>query len=289
MERELWTLLYTMAVQLDAKRGAWKFNAADILAAYFWAVVHDRPMTWALCNAHWPEDLWPPNMPSQSTLSRRMRKESTQRLMLEIEETWLGLIMVSGCLLRRIDAKPLAVSGVTKDKDAGYGRGAGGMQKGYKLYAVWAGGPLPLAWGLAPMNVSEKTMARQLIPSLPGGGYLLADREYDSNALYEFAAKAGHQLLAPKRQKHKGIGHRWQSPHRLRSIELMKQPFGKSIHRFRNQIERDFGGLTNFGGGLTCLPPWVRRFPRVRNWVHAKLLVSAARWFRKHAEKPAFA
>ena len=62
----------------------------------------------------------------------------------------------------------------------------------------------------------------------------------------------------------------------------MRQPFGKSIHRFRNQIEREFGNLTNFGGGLICLPAWVRRFSRVPNWVHAKLLVNAARWFRRH-------
>lgn len=284
MERELWELLYAIAVRLDAKRGAWKFNASDVLGVYFWAVVHDRPMTWALSKAHWPEDLWLQSMPSQSTLSRRMRKDSTQRLMLEIEQTWLALIMAGGCLLRMIDGKPLAVSGVTKDKDAGYGRGAGSMQKGYKLHAVWARGPLPLAWALAPMNVSEKTMARQLIPSLPGSGYLLGDTEYDATTLYDLAAEAGHQLLVPKRQKHKGIGHRPQSPHRLRSIELMKRPFGKAIHRFRNQIEREFGALTNFGGGLICLPAWVRRFPRVRNWVHAKLLVNAARWFRKNPE-----
>jgi hypothetical protein len=35
------------------------------------------------------------------------------------------------------------------------------------------------------------------------------------------------------------------------------------------------------------LPPWVRRFPRVRNWVNAKLLINAARWFRNHPEVPA--
>ena len=218
-----------------------------------------------------------------------MRKDRTQQLMLEIEQTWLALTAASWWLLRMIDGKPLVVSGVTKDKDAGYGRGAGGMQKGYKLHAVWSSGPLPLAWGLAPMNVSEKRMARQLIPALPGGGYLLGDAEYDSNALYDLAHQAGHQLLAPKRQKHRGVGHRLQSPHRLRSIELMKQSFGKRLHVFRRQIEREFGTLTSFGGGLLCLPAWVRRFPRVRNWVHAKLLINAARWFRNHPVVPAFA
>jgi hypothetical protein len=91
-------------------------------------------------------------------------------------------------------------------------------------------------------------------PSLPGSGYLLGDAEYDSNALYDLAHQADHQLLAPKRQKHRGVGHRPQSPHRLRSIELMKRPFGKRLHGFRRQIEREFGTLTNFGGGLAGLP-----------------------------------
>ncbi len=282
MERELWKLLYWMAVKLDNPWGGWKYSTAEIVGVYLWSVVNDRPMDWSVDQANWPPDLGPQRLPQQSTLSRRMRRSDAEQLMSEIEQTFLGLVGVAQALIRMIDGKPLAVSGVTKDQDAGYGRGAGGMQKGYKLYAVWATGPLPLAWGLAPMNRSEKTMARQLIPTLPGEGYLLADAEYDSNALYDLAHDAGHPLLAPKRRKNQGLGHRRQSPNRLRSIELMKHSFGQSLYRFRRQIERDFGNLVSFGGGLTCLPAWVRRFTRVRNWVQAKLLVNAARWFKHH-------
>lgn len=289
MERELWTVLYCIALKLGKVCGGWKYSASDILAVYFWAVVNDRPMRWASRKANWPSELCPRLLPPQSTVSRRMRRADTQQLMTQIEQTWLAIAGVSHCLIRLIDAKPLAVSGVTKDVDAGYGRGAGGMQKGYKLFAVWGTGPLPLAWGLAAMNKSEKTMARALIPSLPGGGYILGDPEYDCNALYDLAHQADHQLLCPKRQKHRGLGHRPQSPYRLRSIELMKTPFGKTLYRFRRQIERDFGNLTSFGGGLTCLPPWARRSTRVRNWVNAKLLVNAARWFRNHPEVHALA
>jgi hypothetical protein len=289
MERELWSLLYRMAVKLGNPWGRWKYSTAEIVGVYFWSVVNDRPMHWSVHKTNWPPDLCPARLPPQSTLSRRMRRSDAEQLMSEIEQTFLALAAVAHALIRMIDGKPLAVSGVTKDKDAGYGRGAGGMQKGYKLYAVWATGPLPLAWGLASMNRSEKTMARQLIPTLPGEGYLLADPEYDCNALYDLAHDAGHQLLAPKRQKNHGLGHRRQSPNRLRSIELMKHSFGKSLYRFRRQIERDFGNLVSFGGGLICLPAWVRRFTRVRNWVQAKLLVNAARWLRNHPEMLALA
>jgi hypothetical protein len=218
-----------------------------------------------------------------------MRRADTEQLMTATEEIWLALAGVSNFLIQVIDAKPLSVSGVSKDKDAGYGRGAGGMQKGYKLYAVWAGGPLPLAWALAPMNRSEKTIARELISSLPGGGYLLGDTEYDSNPLYELAHAANYQLVAQKRQKHRPAGHRRQSPYRLRSIELLKHRFGKKLYQYRRQIERDFGNFVSFACGLACLPPWVRRLPRVRNWVQAKLLVNAARWFHNRATPTAFA
>jgi Transposase DDE domain len=289
MERELWKLLYEMATRLDKHWGRWKYSTADIVVVYFWCVVHDRPMSWGVLKSSWPEDLCPSHLPPQSTFSRRMRRADAQQLMTEIEQTWLTLVGAGHMLICMIDGKPLTVSGVSKDRDAGYGRGAGGMQKGYKLHAVWATGPLPLAWGLAAMNRSEKTMARSLLPSLPGSGYVLGDAEYDSNALYDLAHQADHQLLAPKRQKQHGVGHRRQSPYRLRSIELMKRPFGKTLHRFRRQIERDFGNLVSFGGGLSCLPPWVRRFTRVRNWVHAKILVNAARWFYNHPEVPALA
>jgi hypothetical protein len=289
MERELWKLLYAVAMRLGKSWGSWRYSTAEIVVVYFWSVVNDRPMCWSVNKANWPEELCPPRLPPQSTLSRRMRHSDAEQLMTEIEQTWLAMVGLQQCLIRMIDGKPLAVSGVTKDRDAGYGRGAGGMQKGYKLHAVWATGPLPLAWGLGPMNLSEKKMAKELIPALPGEGYLLGDAEFDSNALYDLAHDAGHQLLAPKRQKQHGLGHRPQSPYRLRSIDLMKQEFGKKLYRFRRQIERDFGNLVSFGGGLTCLPAWVRRFPRVRNWVQAKLLVNAARWFRNHPAALAFA
>jgi hypothetical protein len=289
MERELWKSLYGMVVELGKPWGDWKFTAADIVLVYLWAVLHDRPMNWAVDKDNWPYDLRPVCLPSQSTLSRRMRKSETQQLMTEMENTFLAAVNVSTLLIKTIDGKPLTVSGVTKDIDAGYGRGAGGMQKGYKLFAIWSSGPLPLAWALGPMNKSEKTMARELIPTLPGGGYLLGDPEYDSNPLHELAEQQGHQLLTPKRQKHRGVGHRKQNPSRLRSIELMKKSFGKSVYRFRRQIERNFGNLTSFGGGLMCLPAWVRRFTRVRNWVQAKLLINAARWFKKHPQQLALA
>jgi hypothetical protein len=191
-----------------------------------------------------------------------------------------------------IDAKALPVSEVSRDPDMGKGRGVSGFQQGYKFYAIWNGGPIPWAWGLAPMNASEKTMARHLIPTLPGGGYLLGDPEYDANPLYDLAAEAGFQLVAKKRRDRGrgGLGHRRQSPGRLRSIDLLKTKFGRALYDQRNAIECRFGTLTSTGGGLAPLPAWVRRFHRVRHWLQAKILAAGARWLiLNEPQKLAFA
>jgi hypothetical protein len=282
MERELWLSLYLLAKQTRVWGPGWRFSTVDILMVYLWAAVHDRPMCWATEPRNWPDDLRPPRLPSQSQLSRRMRGPDVLEIMSEVEDQLRALVGVNLRSIHIIDAKPLEVSNVSKDRDAGYGRSAGGKHKGYKLYAIWSAGAIPSAWGLAPMNVSEKVMAAALIPTLPGEGYLLGDGEYDSNQLYDEAHEAGLQLIAPNRKGAKGLGHRRQSPYRLRSIELLASEFGQNLFRLRRCIECDFGALVCFGGGLTCLPPWVRHFTRVRNWLHAKLLINAVRWLSSH-------
>ena len=280
MDRELWLALYQLLSHSQVRGKGWLYKTAQIVMVYFWAVVHDRPMSWAVDKRNWPEDLCPRRLPSQSHFSRRLRGQDVVDLMTEIEQTLVAMVGAEERWIRIIDGKPCEVSNVSKDPDAGYGRSAGGMHKGYKLHVVHSGGPAPLAWGLAPMNTSEKVMAAALIPTLPGEGYLLADTEFDTNPLHDLAHESGHQIVAPKRGRSTGLGHRRHSPYRLRSIELLNSRFGKTLYRQRKQIEREFGNLVSFGGGLTCLPAWVRRYHRVRNWVHAKILINAARWFR---------
>jgi hypothetical protein len=163
-------------------------------------------------------------------------------------------------------------------------RCCGGTQKGYKLHAVWGWGPLPIAWALVPLNVSERRVALELVKRLPGSGYLLGDRQYDCEALYEAAAAAGYQLVAPRQRTGKALGHRRQSPHRLRSIALLTAPFGQALYRRRLRIEHCFAKLTTFVGGLGPLPFWVRRLHRVRLWVQSKLLLNAVHYLKFHPE-----
>jgi hypothetical protein len=284
MERELWESLCRLAGMLYNRQGRSYYGDDVIVAVYWWAVVHDRPVSWACQAAHWPPDLASQTWPSQPTVSRRLRTSSVELLVHSVEQTLVTLCSAAGCWVRVIDGKPLSVGGPSKDADARWGRACGGLQKGYKLHAVWGWGPLPIAWALAPLNVSERKAALALVNDLPGEGYLLGDRQYDSAALYEAAAAAGYQLVAPRQRSGQALGHRRQSPHRLRSLALLATPFGQALFRCRIRIEHCFAKLTSFVGGLGPLPFWVRRFNRVRQWVQAKLLLNAVHYLKLHPE-----
>jgi Transposase DDE domain len=274
MERELWDALCHLAAKLCNRMAGSRYGDDVICAVYWWALVHDRPVNWACQPEHRPPELREP-LPSQSTMSRRLRSRTIDGLLVEIERTLLMLWIVVGPRILAIDGKPLTVGGCSKDADATWGRAAGGLAKGYKLHAIWDDGPLPVAWALAGLHVSERRMAAKLMSDLPSQGYLLGDKQYDANYLYEAAANNGYQLLAPQQRPGKALGHRRHSPHRIRGLELLKTDFGKDLYRRRCHIEHRFAHLTTFVGGLGPLPFWVRRFHRVRLWVQSKLLINA--------------
>ena len=294
MERELWIALYRMLRAAAARRAPRpkrvRVGDAVIVAVYVWAALHDRPVSWATRPCNWPRELLDFALPSQSTMSRRLRTTSMRDLMAALHAPLGGGSSSSSSssssagntLVKTIDAKPLPVGAYSVAKDARWGRGTRGHVRGYKLHALYGDGPLPIAWEVVPMNASEQRVARRLLRHLRGAvGYVLADRVYDVNDLYARAADVGHQLLAPRKRPDAGLGHRAHHPNRLRAIEMLEGPcptFGRQLYALRATIERRFGRLTNFGGGLAPLPNWVRTLPRVRLWVHAKLLIDAVRW-----------
>lgn len=282
MERELWNQLYRLAKQLDKGIWTWGYPASVIVGVYLWAVIHDRPTCWACQRKNWGQKCPLEKLPSQPCLSRRLRSRSVEKLLLAMEQT-LGEDPRS-CWTKYIDGKPLPIGGYSKDPDAKWGRATSGKAKGYKLYAIVGHHSLPLVWHIDAMSVNENKVSRQLIPQLRGGGgYLVGDSQYDSNSLHDLAWKYGHQLVAPRRQPNTNLGHRRQSPGRLRCIELLKQPFGRGLLKQRKHIERVFGWLTSFGGGLSPLPSWVRRTWRVKTWIRAKMMIDAIKLQNRNA------
>jgi Transposase DDE domain len=281
MERELWRKVYQLVGSLSRSRRRTRVRIADrvIVLVHLWAALHDRGMNWACDVRNWGR-FKPRRLPSESTMSRRLRSGSVQALLNAIETQLRSGPQegfAPGGLVKIVDGKPLPVGGHSHAPDAKNGRGAGGMAKGYKWYVIWGDGPLPCVSAVRPMNESEPVVAAELVKSLPGAGYLLGDAAYDTNPLHDAVAAAGHQLVAPRKRPRAGLGHRRHSPHRLRSIEMLEGDFGRSLHRMRDRIERRFARLTNFAGGLGPLPNWVRRLPRVERWVQAKLILHGLR------------
>jgi hypothetical protein len=172
------------------------------------------------------------------------------------------------------------VSGASGDRQAGFGRAQRGNARGYKLHLIQGIDGLVAAWRIAPMNKDERVMARRMVRTADIQGYLLADANYDSNPLHEVCARRGDlQLVAPLRGGRKCESRRPKmSLGRRRAAELFDNPnpqFARDLMLLRNTIERSLANLTNWGGGLTHLPPWVRTHRRVHRWVQAKLILNA--------------
>ena len=290
MERQLWPTLYhlVMTVGTSIRQVNVTYQPHILVLVHLWAALHDRPASWACDPRNWAHTtLRPAQLPAPATLSRRLRSLAVGVLMRALARPLREVLPAR--LVQALDGKPLPVGGASHDPDARNGHGAGKIAKGYKLHAVWGGRPLPEAFAVEPLNVCETKAAERLLPELNGGGdrgYLLADGEYDANPVFDAAGAAGYQLVAPREDPEAGLGHRRQSPFRLRCIELLRGQFGQEVYALRGAIERSFGNATSFAGGLSPLPPWVRRAHRVWRWVCAKLLINAVRIVKNQGLTP---
>lgn len=257
----------------DRGGGSAPFFDYEIVMVYLWAVLHERPTSWACDPRNWPDELRPNPLPSQSTMSRRLRTTEVQCL-IQTTESLVSPIDCS-CWVRLIDGKPLVVGTYSKDPDATWGCVGQSFAKGYKLHALYGRQITPDVWEIAPLNVSEPEVGARLILLLKGAGYIVGDKAFDSNPVHAAANSVRAQLVAERKRPGTNLGHRPHSPGRLRSMALLATDFGRALHQHRSTIERKFGHLTNHAGGLAPLPNWVRRIHRVRLWIQAKLIIHA--------------
>jgi hypothetical protein len=282
MERQLWKLIVGILASLDKPRNRrfFEFDDETIVKVWYWSVIHDRPVSWACRRVNWPLDLRKRLLPSSTTMSRRLRTVTVRALLDALEKR--VVVPQQPGMFWMIDGKPLVISGCSKDRQAGYGRAVGGNAKGYKLHTLMNAQGEIAAWRVTPMHQSELVMAQRLIGSATVQGYIVGDAHFDTNPLHAFCAAQGQlQLITPRRfGTHRRLAHTRHSRSRLRSIAMLENPypfFGHQLLHDRKAIERCFGQLTSWGGGLNGLPPWVRTHRRVHRWVQAKLVLTALR------------
>lgn len=275
MERELWREVVGLVRNAGRQRPAkCQYTVEEIVLTYLWAVLHDRPISWACRRSSWPVYDRRRALPTPSTMSRRLKWPGVQRVL-----DALDLALNIDCRkseVHAIDGKSLPIGGNSGDPDCGYGRAAGCKAKGYKLHVICSLNGSIAAWEVHAIQVNEHKVGINMVARAGVTGYLLGDKNYDANHLFETASKHGLQLLAPRRfGPTRGLGHHPHSPARIQSMKWLEgdDPKYRALFARRADIERFFGNLSSASYGLMALPPWVRRLPRVRRWVQAKLIV----------------
>lgn len=262
-----------------------------IVAMYFWAVWHDRCLSWACHRVHY-HSLFRPRgaLPSISQFTRRIKTDACQAIIQRVHED-LAAYGIPG-LLDYLDGKALLVGCVSKDPDARSGHVSGGYGKGYKLHAYINEGRRIVVWCLTPLNTDEKCVARELLVPLlppevdPRNNLVLADSNYDAAPLYRAMAAHGHAMLAPLRgtscigptgRRHPSTV-RNMGPLRREVVRLWDEhpALARYVWEQRNNAEGTFSVLA-VALGLHALPPFVRRLQRVTRWVGAKIILYHAR------------
>jgi len=289
------------AVAKDSPRGR-RPRFADwlVVAMYLWAVAHDRCQSWACDRRHYGGAFRPRGkLPSVSQFNRRVAGERTRRVLRAVHEELAGDLTATA--LSYLDGKPLTVGVASKDPEAARGHVMGGFAKGYKLHAWMTEDRRVPLWCVTPLNVHEVPVARLMVEQvseLPERSLTLADQNYDAHDLHkELDARNGRLLVNPKGPKGpKGgtkrrhpVTLRLMGPARRELIELKDRSPAllRTVMRQRVNAEGILGNLCGCGGGLTGLPPWVRRLRRVRRWVGGKIILYHAKLRVRRAAKRA--
>lgn len=242
-----------------------------IVAMYLWSVGHDRPLCWATNRANYRSVFRPRRLPSRSQFCRRIKTRRCQAILGDVHQRLADVDLGDAPRIAMMDGRGFRVHDHSTDPDATTGYASGGFAKGYRLHALARENGRFTGIRITPMNVSEKRVARELIDEHCPTGFLLADQGYESGPLYDHARERGVILMTPL-SKNAGGGHRQQSKARMFAKKLWDSG-GETLYKRRDAIERFFGQLSAFGGGLAPLPAWVRRLERVERWITAKVII----------------
>src|SRR5215203_4387093 len=210
MELELWS---EMSAAISGVATDWprrprdRYSTAAVVRVHQWACLHDRPVCWACEPGNWPPAVRPGELPDQSTMSRRTRRDDFMQFLRRVGGRLNG--KPEPALVKVVDGKPLELPNHSGDPDAAWGRGVSRTAIGYKIHAIWSGNPMPDALAITSLDVCEKRMAARLIGRVRGGGYLLGDGHYDASWLFDYCHHHCHQLVCPRAKPGTGEGHHY--------------------------------------------------------------------------------
>jgi Transposase DDE domain len=292
LDRDLWRIVYQSirhaagVIHSPGRRPV--YSPRLIVAMYCWAVFHDQCLSWACNRRHYHSLFRPRQLPSVSQFTRRIKSEIAQSILQRVH-TDLARRGVP-LPLSYLDGKPLLVSNVSKDPDAGKGHICRAFGRGYKLHAYINENRRIRLWCVTPLNMHEATVAQQMLafaapPSDPRCTLTLADRGYDSAPLYKLHAENGNALLTPLRGEGcvgpngRSAGTmRMMGPQRREVLKLWEQhpDLARYVMKKRFNAEGVFSVLA-VSLKLHALPGFVRRLDRVRRWVGAKIILYHAR------------
>ncbi|MEM8494479.1 MAG: hypothetical protein AAF663_03720 [Planctomycetota bacterium] len=193
MERKLFAWLSSLLHQIpnvDHRRSRCQFTDRQVLCVWLWAVIHDRPVSWATRRCNWPWHDRTRPLPSQATMSRRLR----DLRVIDSIDRWVMLANDHLCqspgydplCALIVDGRPLALSPNSRDPDAAKGRAVGGFGLGYKLHQISDSVGVVHAFTVLPLNTSEIAATHRMLaglPHQPQGRLLLGDRLFDVNGL----------------------------------------------------------------------------------------------------------
>src|SRR5687768_574682 len=126
MEHQLGSEVQELIRQLARpQRGRCDYGDGDIARTYYGAVLHDRPTAWACDRTHWPPHDRRRPLPPPWTMARRLRSPSVVALLEALDR---AVLPPAGDppLVHLLDGEPLPSGGCSQDRQASYGRAAGG-------------------------------------------------------------------------------------------------------------------------------------------------------------------
>jgi hypothetical protein len=261
-----------------------KYTDQQIVKMYLWSAGHDRPLCWACNRNHYATIYRPRQLPSISQFCRRVKMSRIQQLLESVDSYFLR--HQTPAEVAFFDGKPLVVSEYSKDPDAKIGYAEGRMRRGYKLHGFVTQDGWIAGFAIHSLNVGEPNTARSLLDAIIPGTLVLADGNYDSGPLYQAIADRQSLLLTRLRSTARSEKQMKRMCPARRAAVILWEDYTdvcEETMKTRDEVERIFGALTCFGGGLAPLPAWVRRLPRVRRWVTAKIIIYHARLFIRKA------